>query len=104
MHLGSRKIAALVLCCLDAAPPDAHAASRPAPPIITDVSGRADLVSGGDALLRIDLPARARRAHVRVTLDRRSVTRRFLRSGRRMDALLTGLKPGRNVLDVRLQD
>jgi hypothetical protein len=104
MPLGSGKTpAAIALLCALAVPATAHAA-RPAPPVITDVSGRADLVSGGDVLLHVDLPARARRARVRVTLGGRSVTRRFRRSGLGMDALLTGLKVGRNLVDVRLPD
>ena len=57
------------------------------------LSNRADLVSGGDVLVRITAPRRA--GKLRVTLDGRDVSRKF-RS--RSTVLLRGLDHGRNVL------
>jgi hypothetical protein len=62
------------------------------------LSGRADLVSGGDALVQVGLPDGARSATVDV--NGRDVTGQFaLRPNGRFEALLTGLTLGRN--DVR---
>jgi hypothetical protein len=62
------------------------------------LSGRADLVSGGDALVRVGLPDGVRSATVDV--NGRDVTKQFaLRPNGRFEALLTGLTLGRN--DVR---
>lgn len=57
------------------------------------LSNRADLVSGGDVLVRVTAPRRAGR--LRVTLDGRDVSRKFRT---RSTVLLTGLDLGRNVL------
>ncbi len=64
------------------------------------LSSRADLVSGGSALVAIS-PARA--AHrLRVTLDRRNVTGEFaIRADGRFEALVSGLRLGPNVLRAR---
>ncbi len=60
------------------------------------LSNRADLVSGGDVLVRITAPRRAGR--LRVTLDGRDVSRKFRT---RSTVLLRGLDTGRNVLVAR---
>jgi hypothetical protein len=60
------------------------------------LSNRADLVSGGDVLVRITAPRRA--GALRVSLDGRDVSRKF-RS--RSTVLLRGLDNGRNVLSAR---
>ena len=54
-------------------------AAAPAPATITVLSSRADLVSGGDALVEVALPAGARLADLRVRDDARDVTRQFAR-------------------------
>ncbi len=75
----------------------ATASTRPLP--ITVVSTRADLVSGGDALLRVSLPRGVRPSAVRVRLNGRDVTSRF---ARRPDGtyagLLRGLRIGANTV------
>ncbi len=80
------------------------------------LSNRADLVSGGDALVRIDIPSdwshvdmppgvAVAVAQPTVRLDGRDVGGRFTRgSDGTMEALLTGLRPGRSELVVRLPD
>ncbi|TGN63331.1 hypothetical protein EXE59_04755 [Nocardioides eburneiflavus] len=60
------------------------------------LSNRAELVSGGDVLVRITAPRKAGR--LRVTLDGRDVSRRFRH---RSVVLLKGLDNGRNVLRAR---
>ena len=74
----------------------AQAAGKPRALQIKVLSSRADLVSGGDALVQV------RPAGARVRVGRRNVTRRFaVRPDRRYTALLTGLRPGRNVITAR---
>lgn len=60
------------------------------------LSNRADLVSGGDVLVRIAAPRRAGR--LRVTLDGRDISKKFRQ---RSTVLLRGLDNGRNVLLAR---
>jgi hypothetical protein len=68
---------------------------------ISVLSNRADLVSGGDALVAVDL-AGADADDVRVTLNGSDVTDSFgMRESGRYMGLLTGLRVGRNVLIAR---
>ncbi|HVX70892.1 MAG TPA: DUF6351 family protein, partial [Mycobacteriales bacterium] len=63
------------------------------------LSTRADLVSGGVAVVAVDLPGDVRPSSVQVRLGRRDVTRQFaVRPNHRFEALLHGLKLGRNVV------
>src|SRR4051794_4285314 len=75
------------------------AVAEAAAPSIQVVSDRADLISAGDALVAIGLPAGTDPATVRVTDDGRDVTSAFaLRPDGRFEGLVTGLSVGRNVL------
>ncbi len=95
-------LAGVLLLCLAAVPADAAKHSRPALSI-TILSGRADLVSGGSALVAINLP-RSQIRHVKVTLGRRNVTKDFaLRRDGRFEGLVTGLALGRDVLQATLR-
>ena len=76
-----------------AAPPS-HAAGPP--PTIATTSNRADLISGGDALVAVTVPAGARLD--RLTAGTRDVTRSLRRRGSTYIGLLTGLPIGRTVL------
>jgi hypothetical protein len=76
------------------------AVAQPRAPVISVISTRADLVSGGDALVAVRVPPGARVA--RISLGHRNVRRAFTRSGSRLEGLVTGLALGRNVLTVRL--
>ncbi len=68
------------------------------------VSNRADIVSGGDALVAIDLPKGTNASAVRVTVGGRDVTRAFgVRPGGRFTGLVNDLRTGRNVLNARLR-
>jgi hypothetical protein len=69
------------------------------------LSNRADLISGGDALVEIVAPAGADVAEVAVDDDGRDVTGAFsLDSAARFRGLVTGLDDGPNVLTARLPD
>jgi hypothetical protein len=66
------------------------------------LSNRADLVSGGDALVAVSLPARVSPAKVQVLVDGRDVTDQFaVRPDGRFEGLVTGLALGENVLTVK---
>ena len=68
-------------------------------PQIVVLSSRADLVSGGDALVQIVLPARVDPATVRVSLDGTDVTSAFaVRPDGSYEGLVTGLAVGTNDL------
>jgi hypothetical protein len=80
-------------------------AARPRKPklSISVLSGRANLVSGGSALVAIKLPNRAAARHVKVTLRGKKVTKDFaFRQGGGYEALLTGLRLGSNVVQASL--
>jgi len=69
------------------------------------LSNRADLVSGGDALVQIDRPADAAAAPVAADVDGRDVTNAFSDAGGgRMTGLVTGLADGPNELTAALPD
>jgi hypothetical protein len=73
------------------------------PVTIRVVSNRADLVSGGDALVEIGLPRGARSSSVRVHLNGRDLTSAFgRRSNGRFMGLVKGLRNGRNELTAKL--
>ncbi len=100
---------ALLACLLVPASTSARHRHRHhrAPVVINVLSNRADLISGGNALVQIVLPARDRRHHwrVRVTIGRRNVTKAFrFRQGNIREGLVTRLRVGRNVLKARLPD
>ena len=67
------------------------------------LSNRADLVSGGDALVEIVLPQSAASEGLRVDVDGRDVSSAFeQRADSRLVGLVTGLKDGANVVTARL--
>ena len=68
-------------------------------PEIVVLSNRADLVSGGDALVQIVLPDRIDPATVAVSLNGNDVTSSFaIRAGGAYEGLVTGLAVGENEL------
>src|SRR5215831_12503729 len=91
----------------DAAQPSPDAAVPPTPDAptgstigilkIKTLSNRADLISGGDALVEIVLPAGAQAANLHVKIGSRDVSSAFAaRDGGRIVGLLTGLDAGAN--------
>ncbi|HUE25424.1 MAG TPA: DUF6351 family protein, partial [Solirubrobacteraceae bacterium] len=67
------------------------------------LSTRADLVSGGEALTQIVVPADTRASSLRVELGTRNVSRQFaIRPNGKLEGLITGLRLGANLLTARL--
>src|SRR5688572_15357734 len=66
-------------------------------PRIKVLSNRADLVSGGDALVRVTLPRGVKASRLQLKAGRRNVTRALRREGqsRRLIGLVRGLRVGR---------
>jgi hypothetical protein len=72
---------------------------------IATLSTRADLVTGGEALIRIGLPAGTRPGDVRVTLRGRNISSAFaVRTGGAFEGLVTGLRLGKNLLKALRSD
>src|SRR5436190_9945847 len=72
-------------------------------PTIHVLSNRADLISGGDALVSIDVPPRVNTNGIRVSLNGQGITRFFaLRPNGRFEGLVAGLINGPNTLEARL--
>lgn len=68
-------------------------------PQIVVLSNRADLVSGGDALVEVKLPDETDPTDVRVALDGRDITSQFaIRPNGGYQGLVTGLREGTNEL------
>src|SRR5258706_6344362 len=100
----ARWIAALVvgLAAVSGLTPAARAAKVTVTLQIKVLSNRADLISGGDALVEVVLPPRTDPQAVRLDVDGRDVTAAFaLRANGRFMGLVSGLKVGANVLSAR---
>lgn len=98
-------IGVLLLADAVAQPGLAHRKAHRAPTRIVVLSSRADLIAGGQALVQIQLPARATHWRINATLNGRTVTSAFTqRHGQNLTGLVTGLHLGPNVLTVRLPD
>ena len=94
----ARLVGAVVAAAALLAPAAAHAA-----PSIEVLSNRADLISAGDALVRVNLPDGSDPATVTVSDDGRDVTSAFaMRANGHFEGLVTGLDEGLNVLEARM--
>jgi uncharacterized tannase-like protein DUF6351 len=81
----------------------AEAASSKRQVSISVLSGRADLVSGGSALVAVDLPPGSNPRSARVTVGGNDVTSAFaVRADGRFEGLVTGLALGQNQLQATL--
>src|SRR4051794_12077229 len=91
---------ALALLLVLLVPAAASAKTKKAPGLrIHVLSNRADVISAGDALVRIELRKRIPVRTIRVTAGRRDITRAFKRrADGKVEGLVTGLKVGRTVL------
>ncbi|MDQ3933218.1 MAG: DUF6351 family protein [Actinomycetota bacterium] len=97
MTWGVAAVAVLLLAVLGGAP--ALAADSPQ---LRVLSNRADLISGGDALVELIPPSGVAAETLRVDVDGRDVSGLFaLRPGGRHMALVDGLKVGPNVVTAR---
>src|SRR4051812_34397806 len=93
------RIGLLVLVALACAAPARAASSDDLR--IEVLSNRADVISGGDALVQIVRPSDASGVPFKVRVGDRDVTRRFDGDGA---GLIDGLENGRNVLTATLDD
>jgi hypothetical protein len=97
-----RRLAILTCACVLVAP--AAADARMPAPRIKVLSNRADLVSGGDALVRVKLPRGVSRARLRLRAGHRNVTRVLRKTGQRQfDGLVRGMRRGRVPLTARIR-
>ena len=71
---------------------------------IQTLSNRADLISGGDALTRVTVPAGASAASVVVTVNGQRVSALKQDGAQSLTGLLTGLRDGANVVKAVLPD
>ena len=77
---------------------------RAASPTIQVVSGRSNLVSGGEALIAVAVPRGAKPSSLKLTLAGRNVTGAFaVRQNGLYEGLLTGIPNGSNVLRATLK-
>jgi hypothetical protein len=100
------RTAVAAVCCVALAGTvlAASANARMAAPKIKVLSNRADLVSGGDALVRVTLPRGVAASRLRLTAGRRNVTRVLKReSRRRLIGVVRRLRVGRVPLTARIR-
>jgi hypothetical protein len=65
------------------------------------LSSRPDTVSGGDALVRVTIHRRhVRTRDVKIELNGADVTGSFVADGDRLTGLVSGMRPGRNRIEV----
>ncbi|CAN5829896.1 hypothetical protein BH23ACT2_BH23ACT2_07370 [soil metagenome] len=88
----------------DMPPASAQAATSPEVVEVKTLSGRADLVTGGDALVEVTVPTGADPAGVRVDVDGNDVTSSFVERDGALLGLVDGLADGPNVVTAILPD
>jgi hypothetical protein len=71
---------------------------------VRTLSGRADLVSGGDTFVEVVLPAGTKATSVRVAVSGRDVTSAFKPGGPGLRGLVTGLPLGESTITATLPD
>jgi hypothetical protein len=100
---GFRLCAAAILAVLGLFAATVTTEAAPPAVSISVLSGRADLVSGGDALVAIDFADPSDSQRVRVSVDGSDVTGAFaVRANGRYEGLVTGLAQGSSVLRATL--
>ena len=101
---GKRSLLAAACAILALAAGALPAAAGAAAPRIKVLSNRADLVSGGDALVRVKLPRGAKAPRLRLAAGGSDVTGSLERTGpRRLEGVVDGLARGRTVLRARIR-
>ena len=95
---------AAVLACLGAVVAVAPAHAAGGAPKIKVLSNRADLVSGGDALIQVKVPKGTKRGELHLTAGDRNVSRALKRTGpRRYRALVKRMPEGKVPLIARIR-
>jgi hypothetical protein len=101
VHKGVTLVAAMVLGLLTGCGGNGDGTATPI--AVSTLSNRADLISGGDALVEVQLPANADAATLRVRLNGADISSAFTkRADGRILGLLTGLTVGTNELSADL--
>ncbi|GAB3443808.1 DUF6351 family protein [Actinophytocola sediminis] len=100
MPLVARLAGCLLAVCLLAAAAVLPASASPIGTELTvrSLSTRADLVTGGDVLVRVQVPRLIEPTQVTVTAGARDVTSAFQRTGNTLVGLVTGLATGRTTI------
>lgn len=102
--IGRRLLGGALIACVLALLAAAPAGAATQAPRIKVLSNRADLVSGGDALVRVKLPHGAKASELRLTAGGRNVTKALRRTGKRkLDGLVKRLRAGRTSLSARIR-
>ncbi len=97
-----RRLLSLALVLLAVGLPAGESVAAPAVSIEV-LSNRADLISGGDALVAIAVPRGTSPRGIRVHVGSREVSGAFsIRPNGRLEGLVTGLRLGPNILTARL--
>ena len=118
LRLRLRILCSLAVVALIASVFNASGSVGAAAPVIKVLSNRADLISGGDALIEVVVPERFRSALDKpagilaslwnARLNGKDVTRSFNVSGatspKRLVGMVDGMRAGKNVLSVRMPD
>ena len=100
-----RGLAGAAACCVVVAAMGATPAAAVDGVAIDVISNRADLISGGDALVEVELPAEVDASDVRVDVGGRDVTGAFASGADgRFTGLIEDLELGENVVTARLPD
>src|SRR5688572_11838744 len=97
-----RHIPFVLLIAIAAAPLSVAAHDDDGDLEIVTLSNRADLISGGDALVEVSVPRRASLSRVEIKLNGRNITSAFqvVPGTRTLRGLVTGLVEGRNRLSA----
>src|SRR5437762_8198362 len=97
---GTRSRLAMLAICMVGAASACPAAAAGSPDLsIRVLSDRSDVISGGDALVAVQVPESVQPSQITMTLNGRDVTGQFAkRANGRYEGRLEGLKIGRNVL------
>jgi hypothetical protein len=93
--------AAALSACGSGSGTSSAATTTPAAPTVIVASSRADLVTGGDVAVEVELPAGTPASNMRVTVDGHDATSQFaLRDNGKYAGLVSGLFMGTNHLSV----
>jgi hypothetical protein len=104
MKAGCRVLALVLAACAGAGLAASTADASVGTPRIQVLSTRADLVSGGDAYVRVTLPPGVDASRLRLTAARRNVTRDVTHmGGRRVEGVVDGMPVGRIPLVARIR-
>ncbi len=99
----SLMIAAVALVTVGSSADAARRHAGAGKPAIEVLSGRSNLISGGEALVAVRLPSGASASAVRITLGDQNVTDQFaVRANGQYEGLLTGVPDGASVLRAQL--